>query len=217
MSAQPNLLVFPIASEPESLTERYSPASIADFCGLAKVKETLAQFVVKPYKSSWIFKGDSGTGKSSLARIVAREIDAEIIHVPAQECTVDRLRDIVKACHYAPLFGQRFRLVLIDEADSMSRAAQTSLLSVLDHIPVGTVFVFTCNSTESFEPRFMSRSRLMEFSNYGIQKDAAELLAEIWKKETNGKTAPNIARIVKESNGNIRAALMALELEIMTA
>jgi DNA polymerase III delta prime subunit len=116
-----------------------------------------------------------------------------------------------------PAMGKRFHLILVDEADLMSKAAQDSLLSKLDSTTPApdTLWVFTCNQTESFHPRFLSRSRVLEFSNYGIQKDAVELLTRVWEAEAPGKVSPNLARIVKEANGNCRAALMSLELEIM--
>ena len=86
--------------------------------------------------------------------------------------------------------------------------------STRPHQAPDTIWVFTCNSTESFHPRFLSRSRVLDFSNYGIQKDAVELLEQVWTAEAPGKQSPNLARIVKEANGNVRASLMALELGI---
>jgi replication factor C subunit 2/4 len=215
MSAQPNVLLFPLMDGPQSLTEKYKPSKIADFTGIPEVKETMQVFCEKPYKSAWVFVGDSGTGKSAMAQAVAKAIDAQVFYVPSQECSVQNIRDIISRCCYLPMFGQRFNLVLVEEADSASAAALQSLLSTLDDITPQTVFIFTCNSTERFEPRFLSRNRILKFSNYGIQKSAAELLLEVWNKETNGKTPPNIPRLVKDANGNIRAALMALELELM--
>ena len=199
------------------LTETYRPARIEDFCGLAKVKQGLLAFVADPYSESFIFKGDSGTGKSSMARIVAQSIGAELTHVPSQECTVDRLRAVVQSCHYAPMFGCKFHCVLVDEADSMSKAARDYLLSALDELPPFTVFIFTCNSVEAFESRFMSRSIVLDFSNYGIQADATKLLSRIWEESKPGKPAPNVARIIKEASGNVRAALKALQWEMKLA
>jgi hypothetical protein len=61
-------------------------------------------------------------------------------------------------------------------------------------------------------------ARVVEFSSYGIAKDATALLESIWRNEApQGSPAPNFARIVKESNNNVRAALMELELELMVA
>lgn len=101
----------------------------------------------------------------------------------------------------------------------MTDAAQVSLLSKLDctNFPPNTIFIFTCNGTERLESRFLSRLRIIEFSSYGIAKDAAALLADIWTKEAGDAPAPNFARIVKESNNNIRECLMKLETELMAA
>lgn len=56
---------------------------------------------------------------------------------------------------------------------------------------------------------------VIEFSSYGMAKDATALLERVWQQETTAP-APNLARIVKESNNNVREALMRLETELMT-
>lgn len=219
MSAQPNLLSFPTQSAPQSLVEKYRPRVLADFCGISKPKEILHRLADRPYSSSWIFRGESGTGKTTAALALADAIPAQLQHIASQECTAKRIEEVWQNCFYHPEAGKRFWLVLVDEADQMSPAAQVSLLSKLDSTTPApdTLWVFTCNSTERFEPRFLSRSRVLEFSNYGIQRDAVELLQRVWNEEAPGKESPNLSRIVKEANGNIRASLMALEIELMLA
>jgi hypothetical protein len=107
--------------------------------------------------------------------------------------------------------------VLVDEADKMSNAAQLHFLSKLDAtaFPPQTIFVFTCNSTDGLEPRFLSRTRQVEFSSYGIANDATRLLESVWQREANGAVAPNFARIIKDSSNNIRDALICLETELL--
>lgn len=109
-------------------------------------------------------------------------------------------------------------LVLVDEADQMTNAAQVSLLSKLDstNFPPNTIFVFTCNDTTRLEPRFLSRLRTVEFSSYGIATDAANLLQSIWKQEAPADSpTPNFQRIVKDAKNNVREALMQLETELL--
>jgi hypothetical protein len=78
--------------------------------------------------------------------------------------------------------------------------------------------VFTCNSTDALEKRFLSRCRTIEFSSYGMASEISNLLASIWDRETdNPVERPNFARLVKDSCNNVRDALMNLELEIMAA
>jgi hypothetical protein len=103
-------------------------------------------------------------------------------------------------------------LVLVDEADRMSDAAQVSLLSKLDatNFPPSTIFIFTSNDS--------ARLRVVDFSSYGLAAETTELLARIWNENAPSSTpAPNFARLVKNSNNNVRESLMRLETELMLA
>jgi replication-associated recombination protein RarA len=210
---------------PQSLSEKYRPLRIQDFAGLEKPKRILGKFAANPFPSAWLFVGPSGTGKTSMGLALASEIPAELHHVPAKEATLEAIQDVCRRCCYSPRQPDdwkpvRFHLVLIDEGDQISYPAQLALLSKLDAtaFPPNTIFVFTCNSTENLEKRFLSRCRTLEFSSYGMANEIGNLLASIWDRETdNPVERPNFARIVKDSCNNVRDALMSLELEIMAA
>ena len=205
---------------PQSLTEKYRPARIADFAGLDKPKKILTRFAANPRPIGFFFLGSAGTGKTSMALALAREIGAEVHHMPSQTCTLAALERTVYSCHFVPMAGCRFHMILIDEADGMSKAAQDFCLSRLDGtapVPL-TIFVFTANAHDRLEDRFMSRNLLLEFSTYGIQSDASELLQRAWFGEGGKSTnMPNFARIIKEACGNVRESLMRLETELLAA
>jgi replication-associated recombination protein RarA len=203
---------------PQSLTERYRPATIAQFVGLEKPKRLCARLAENPFDSAWLFVGASGTGKTTMALALASMMPAELHHIPSQECNLESIERIRRTCQYVPRLGCKKHLVLIDEADRMTAAAQLSMLSKLDstNFPPDTIFILTCNQTDGLEPRFLSRLRTVEFSSYGLASDAAALLESVWKAEAaaDAKT-PNFARIVKESNNNIRESLLKLETELL--
>jgi replication-associated recombination protein RarA len=201
------------------LTEKYRPTSTAGFVGLDKAKRLCARLAQNPFDSAWLFVGASGTGKTTIALALADEMKAELHHIPSQSCSVDAVKDLRARLAYLPAMGKQVHLVLVDEADQMSAQAQLAFLSMLDSTnrPQQTIFVFTCNESERFETRFLSRCVTVDFSSYGLAKDATALLARIWENEANGAPAPNFARIVKESNNNIRASLMELQKELMFA
>jgi replication-associated recombination protein RarA len=214
-SAAQNSLEFP-----EALTEKYRPRDLASFVGLDKPKKICAKIAEKPFSSAWLFIGPSGTGKTTMALALAAMIPAEIHHIPSQECNLVNIENVCATCHRVPWYGKRMHLVLVDEADQMTAAAQVSLLSKLDstNFPPDTIFVFTANSSDRLEARFLSRLRVIEFSSYGIAQDAAAMLKAIWEREAPASaSAPNFARIVKDSNNNVRESLMKLETELMLA
>jgi len=205
-------------SFPQPLAEKYRPRAIADFVGLDKPKRILSKFAANPYQSAWLFVGPPGTGKTTMALALAETLRAEVHHIPSQQCLVANVEDVIRQCWYVPVSGG-FHLVLVDEADKMSNAAQLHFLSKLDAtaFPPKTIFVFTCNTTDGLESRFLSRTRQIEFSSYGVASEAARLLESIWHRETSSPSAPNFARIVKDSANNIRDALMFLETELLAS
>lgn len=210
---------------PQPLSEKYRPRSITEFVGLEKAKKIISKLAANPYPSAWLFVGPSGTGKTTMGLALAAEMPAELHHIPAKECTLETVQEVCRQCHYSPRQPEnwkpvRFHLVLVDEADQMSYPAQLAFLSKLDAtaFPPNTMFLFTCNATDSLEQRFQSRCRTIEFSSYGMANEIAGLLSAIWDKETvNPTDQPNFQRIVKDACNNVRDALMTLETEILAA
>lgn len=202
---------------PLPLAEKYRPTTIDEFVGLEKPKKIMRKLAATPFNSAWLFVGPSGTGKTTMALALAAAIPAELHHIPSQNCNLETIERTRKTCQYLPMSGFKFHLVLVDEADRMSQAAQVSLLSKLDatDYPPNTIFIFTCNSTAGLEPRFLSRCHTVEFSSYGICSEVSQLLEKIWGFEFSGEFRPNFTRIVKDSANNVRDCLMRLETELM--
>src|SRR5258706_14415513 len=204
---------------PQSLTANYKQQTLDGFIGLEKPKKILAKFAAKPYPNSFLFVGNSGTGKTTMALALAKQLNAEVLHIPSQHCTVAEVEDAIRRCWYVPMTPGGFHIVLCDEADQMTDKAQLLFLSKLDSTarPPNTIFIFTCNDTANLEARFLSRCLRVEFSSYGLASDAAQFLADVWSKEAPSADAPNFDKLIKESRNNLRLALTRLESELLAA
>jgi len=206
-------------SSTQSLCEKYRPRRIAEFTGQDRAKTILQKFAAQPYRKAWIFAGPTGTGKSSMALALASEVAAELHHlVPTS--TREDIEHVWAECQGFPAPGYKRHLILVDDVDGLSKAALTTLLAKLDarDDAPDIIWVFTCPGTEKLDRRFLSFCGEIKFPSYGIAKEATALLKRVWEAESSQADAipPNFARIVKESNNDIRAALMTLETMIIT-
>ena len=208
----------PTFAFPQSHSEKYRPKTIADFVGLEKPKRILAKFAGHPYPSAWLFVGPSGVGKTSMAQALCSDVKGELTHIPSQRCTAQAIEEACYHCHFVPLTGGT-HAVLIDEADRMTPAAQLALLSKLDAtaFPPNTLFIFTCNSTDGLEPRFLSRCRVIEFSSYGMAGEISSYLDKVWHAEGGNGNGPDFERLAKECRNNVRDCLGRLEVELLAS
>jgi replication-associated recombination protein RarA len=204
---------------PASLSERYRPRTLADFVGLEKPKKVLRKFADSPFpNAAFLFVGPSGTGKTSMALALCEAIGGELHHIPSQSCNVATVEDVTRQCHYVPR-NNSLHIVLVDESDQMSSAAQLSFLSKLDGtaFPPQTVFIFTANDTERLQDRFLSRCMVLQFQSHGMAKEAASLLERIWQQEAgDAAEKPNFLRMVQDSKNNVRDAVNSLQVELLS-
>ncbi len=199
-----------------SLTEKYCPKHLADFAGLENAKKLLAALQTSPWESAWLLVGDSGTGKTTMALAFAAELEAEVHHIASRQCDLETVERTVHLCFYTPWNGG-WHVVITDEADQMSHAAQLCFLSKLDGTdrPPNTIFIFTANETKLLEKRFLSRCRIIRFEGCRDAAAGADLLRQVWQREASGRPALDFTALLQRNEFNLRSCLNEIEMEIL--
>jgi replication-associated recombination protein RarA len=205
-----------VSTESLSLCEKYRPKKIADFIGLSEPKIILQKMAARPQGRALLFEGKTGSGKTAMALAFAAEIPAQVYVLPAPDCTRGNIEKMWRTCQFTPRAGFKMHLILVDQADLLSKRRQLWLRSKIDGSEklAHVIWVFTAIPTEKLDAGLRSRCMQFKFSTYGNSTAAAELLERVWQSEAPTAAPPNFARIVKEANGSIRAALMEIETEL---
>src|ERR1035438_2925473 len=112
----------------QPLVEKYRPITLDGFVGVERPRALLGALAASPYESAWLLLGASGTGKTTMALACAAQLGAEVQHIPSRQCDFETVKAIRQRCWYAPMFGE-WHLILVDEADQMSKPAQLAFLS----------------------------------------------------------------------------------------
>lgn len=206
----------------QALYRVYRPRTFDDMVGQEVITQTLKNAIETHQTGhAYLFSGPRGTGKTSAAKIFAREVngidaatdDSQIPDIiefdAASNSRVEDIRDILTNVDYAPLEAA-FKIYIIDEVHMLSNSAFNALLKTLEEPPVNVKFILATTEPQKVPVTILSRTQRFEFKRIGsstIQKRLAEILTK-----QNVKYEEGALRIIANvAEGGMRDALSILD------
>jgi len=194
------------------LITKYRPSSWDEMIGNSEIIGALQRRLSEASRPhAFLFTGPSGTGKTTLARIVAAELGCEVVEIDAATNNgVDAMRELVALGNYRALSGAGARMFIIDEAHMLSRSAFNSILKMMEEPPE---FLFIALCTTEFQkiiPTIVQRCFHVALRPVRTQ-DIVDLLSAIAECEGWNAPAEIIHTIAVASNGSPRKAISLLQ------
>lgn len=191
-------------------TEKYRPQNLDEYVGNDDVKVKIRNWLLQGDIPSLLLHGSAGTGKTSLAKIIAKYLDADVLYINASdENSVDVLRDKIKG--FAATAGfSKWKIVILDEADFTTQNFQAALRNVLETYSKTTRFILTCNFVEKILDPI--QSRLVPFHIVPPdKKTVAKRAAEILKLENVEFEVKDVVALVEQSYPDQRKIINSLQ------
>lgn len=191
---------------------KYRPQKLDDLVGQDVNKEILKDLVAKDKLfNAMIFYGRSGCGKTTTARILVNELNAEVIELDAASNNgVDDARNIKDMASKLALTGRK-KIFIIDEAHMLSKSAWNALLKIIEEPNSKTHFIFCTTEYTAIPATIRGRSHMFKF--YSIEP---EVLRDYARKilHEEGIELPDavVDLVVKESRGQVRDMLKLLQV-----
>ena len=218
-----------------ALYRKFRPSTFADVKGQDHIVITLKnQLRAGRIGHAYLFTGTRGTGKTSVAKILARTVNCEnpTEDGPCGECRicraiaanasmnvieidaasnngVDNIREIVEEVSYSPAEG-KYKVYIIDEVHMLSIGAFNALLKTLEEPPSYVIFILATTEVHKLPVTILSRCQRYDFKRISIEA-LADRMRELTHAENVQVEEKALRYIAKTADGSMRDALSLLD------
>ncbi|MDQ6746388.1 MAG: DNA polymerase III subunit gamma/tau [Actinomycetota bacterium] len=218
-----------------SLYRRHRPRTFADVVGQEHVVRTLTNAVRQnKVHHAYLFVGSRGTGKTSMAKILAACLNCvqgptitpcgtcescssihtatslDVIEMDAaSNNSVDDIRDLREKVAFAPVSGKH-KVYILDEAHMLSQQAWNAFLKTLEEPPPRTIFVLATTEAQKVLPTVVDRCHRFDFGRPSVEQ-VAQVLGRVAQQERIDIDGGALALVARHATGSFRDALGTLE------
>ena len=197
-----------------ALAVKYRPQTFEEICGQKSIVKILdRQLETNKIKNCYLFCGPSGTGKTTIARALAKRINANkgtpIEIDAASNNGVDNIRNIIDEAKTRALDAE-YKIFIIDECHAISNSGWQAFLKTIEEPPEKTIFMFCTTNPEKVPATI--QNRVMKFNLSKVPtKEIRDRLIYICTEEKFKDFEESCDYIAKVSNGGMRDAIACLD------
>ena len=193
------------------LVEKYRPTNIDNYVGNENIKDTIKSYIDQNDIQNLLFYGPAGTGKTTLAKLITKNIDCDLLYINASdERGIETIRDKVSGFASTMSF-KPLKIVILDEADFLTIMAQASLRNVIETFSRSTRFILTCNYLERIIDPLQSRCQTLKI----IPPDRLDIINHLMKvtnKENIKHSVSDLETIVNNNYPDVRKMLNTIQI-----
>lgn len=192
--------------------ERYRPDTLENYIGNDNLKVKLTQFIKNQDIPHLLFCGTAGTGKTTAAKILIKNIECDYLFINASdENSVDTIRNKIKN-FAATMSFKPMKIIVLDEADFITPQAQAALRNLMEVFSKNTRFILTCNYVERIIDPLISRSQVFKLTPPS-KKEVAVHVMKILDTEGVSYEKGTLAALVTSYYPDIRRILNNSQLQ----
>jgi len=198
--------------------QRFRPHIVQDTI-LPEITKKMIQDIVKSGNiPNFLFEGTSGTGKTTLARVIAEELGADLLFINASiDGNIDTLRTTISQFVTTVSFTDSKKIVLLDEADFLNQqSTQPAMRGFMDEFSKNAIFILTCNHKHRIISPLLSRLQVIEFKFSKEEKQSAAMqmlkrCCQILDTEEVKYDKKAVAGVVSKNFPDFRKTLVELQ------
>ncbi|RLM56604.1 replication factor C small subunit [Halobellus sp. Atlit-31R] len=201
--------------------EKYRPQQLEEIYGQAEIVDRLRSYVATDDLPHLLFAGPAGVGKTTSATAIARAIygddwQTNFLELNASdERGIDVVRDRIKNFARSSFGGYDYRIIFLDEADSLTSDAQSALRRTMEQFSDNTRFILSCNYSSKIIDPIQSRCAVFRFSPLGDDAIRRQVV-DIADAEGIEVTEDGLDALVYAASGDMRRAINSLQAAATT-